>query len=29
VDILAYLRALAWKTEQEPVEDGFIDEVIF
>jgi hypothetical protein len=29
MDILAYMQALAWKTAQDPVEDGYIDEVIF
>jgi len=28
MDILGYLKVLAWKTSQDPVEDGFIDEVI-
>jgi len=28
MDILGYLKALAWKTAQDPVEDGFIDEVL-
>lgn len=29
IDILSCLQVLAWKTAQDPVEDGFIDEVIF
>jgi len=28
MNILAYFKALAWKTAQDPVEDGFIDEVL-
>ena len=28
MDILGYLRALAWKFKQDPIEDGYIDEVI-